>query len=43
LEVIFLEGDHSNGKMYIVVTGAVAIAIKKSLNVFEKENEDMIT
>jgi hypothetical protein len=37
---IFIEGDLSNSKMYVVVTGCVAIHIQQNINVFETENSE---
>ncbi|KAL4493106.1 hypothetical protein ABPG72_003191 [Tetrahymena utriculariae] len=38
-EVIFKEGDISNGKMFVIISGEVCVAIKKKINVFEEENK----
>ncbi|EAR94181.2 hypothetical protein TTHERM_00522480 (macronuclear) [Tetrahymena thermophila SB210] len=38
-EVVFKEGDKSNGKMFVIISGEVCVAIKKKINVFEEENK----
>lgn len=37
-EVIFREGDTSNGKMFVIVSGEACVAVRKKINVFEEEN-----
>ena len=39
-ELIFREGDKSNDKMYICVSGQVAIALHKNKNIFREQDED---
>lgn len=38
--VIFREGDKSNGKMYVIISGLVAVGIKKKINLFDQQKEE---
>jgi len=38
-QVVFREGDVSNGQMFVIISGEASVAIKKKINVFEEENK----